>query len=144
LSPAPPVVVRLALVPAPGWAVLVILVHGLAVLAALAFLPAAAAALVVAGLVLSGWLGTSAALLRGPRALREVHLRLDGSAAYRDGTGAWREAPVTAAATLGHRMAAFGLGNGRARRGIVLVPGAVDADAFRRARVWARWRVPAD
>jgi hypothetical protein len=136
------VVVRLA--PARGWAVLVFLVHLLAVVAALAFLPVAAATLVVAGLVLSGWLGISTALLRGPRAVREMHLRLDGSAAYVDGTGAWRESPVTAAASLGHRFAAFRVGHGRTRRSIVLVPGAADADALRRARVWVRWRVPAD
>jgi hypothetical protein len=136
------VVVRLTLMPARGWAVIVMLVHALAALAALAFLPGAAAGLVVAGLVLSGWLGGSAALLRGPHAVREMHLRIDGSASYRDGTGAWREAPVASAASLGHRFVALGLGRGRARRNIVLVPGAVEADSFRRARVWARWGLP--
>lgn len=135
-------VVRLTLSPARGWAALVFLVHALAALAALAFLPVAAAVLVVAGLVLSGWLGIAAALVRGPHAVREMHLRLDGSAAYLDGSGLWRETPGASAAILGHRLAAFGLG--RARRSVVLVPGAVEADAFRRARVWARWGVPAD
>jgi hypothetical protein len=135
-------VVRLALTPARGWAALVLLVHALATFAALVWLPAVAAGCVAAGLAVSAWHGLSAALLRGPRAVREVCLRSDGSAAYRDGTGAWQAASVAASASLGHRFAALQLGSGRARRSVILVPGAVDVEAFRRARVWARWGLP--
>lgn len=136
-------VVRLKLAPARGWATLVLLVHLLAAFAALAGLPAAAAAIVVSGLTLSGWYGACTALLRHPAAVREVGLRIDGSAEYLDGSGTWREAAGADAAILGHRFAALRLGRGRQRRSVVLVPGAVEPDAFRRARVWARWGTPA-
>ncbi len=135
--------VRIVLAPARAWAAVIGCVHLLAGAAAAAFLPVPAAGLVVTGLAVTGWLGVSGALLCGPHALREVELRADGTAACVDGHGEWRDATVAGAATLGHRLAALRLDVSGRRRAVVLVPGAVDADAFRRARVWARWRLPA-
>jgi len=143
LSPRPPAAIRLVLAPARAWAAAVSAVHGAAAVAAILWLPGAAAAAACAGLALSGWLGTGSALLRGPHAVREVELRADGSAAFVDARGEWQSAVVESAASLGHRFAALRLRAGAARRSIVLVPGAVDPDAFRRARVWLRWRLPA-
>ena len=118
-------------------------VHLLAA-AACWLLPVPAALLVLAGLAVTGWVGVSSALLRGPYAVREVALRADGSAAYVDGRGEWHEADVAGAATLGHRLAAVRLRADGQCRAVVLVSGGVDPAAFRRARVWARWRLPTD
>jgi hypothetical protein len=122
---------------------LIVLVHVAAAAAAAFLLPAPAALLVASGLAITGWAGVSAALVRGAYAVREIELRPDGSAAFIDGQGEWHEADVAGAATLGHRLAALRLHAEGRRRAIVLVPGAVDPAAFRRARVWARWRLPA-
>jgi hypothetical protein len=135
-------VVRVVLAPASAWAALVASVHLLALAAAVAFLPASAAAFVVAGLGLTGWAGVSGALVRGPYAVREIELRADGTAAFVDGDGEWREATVAGAAILGHRLAALRLDAAGRRRAVVLVPGAADPVAFRRTRVWTRWRLP--
>jgi len=109
----------------------------------MAFLPISAAVPVIVGLAVTGFVGISGALVRGPYAVREVELRADGTAAYVDGDGEWHEATVVGAATLGHRLAALRLRAAGPQRAVVLVPGAADPDAFRRARVWARWRLPA-
>ena len=135
--------VRVALTPARAWAGLIVGVHALAATAAVAVLPAVAAFPVIAGLLVTGWAGVSGALVRGPYAVRELELRADGTAAYVDADGEWREASVVGAATLGHRLAALRLRSSGKRRAVLLVPGAADADSFRRARVWARWRLPA-
>jgi hypothetical protein len=142
LSPPAEAVVHLVLAPARGWAALVGVVHAAAMIAALAWMPVAAGVMVALGLAVSGALGVRTALLRGRQAVRAVDLRADGSAAWIDGEGEWRSATVEGAASLGHRFTALRLRAGRDRRSVVLVPGAVDAAAFRRARVWARWRGP--
>jgi hypothetical protein len=136
-------VVRVVLTPARGWAAAVAAVHALAIGAGALWLPAPAAALVCAGLALSGWRGVEAALLRGPRAVRELELRADGTAAFVDGHGEWKPAAVEGAASLGHRFAALRLRAGHERRDVVLVPGAAAPAELRRARVWARLRPPA-
>jgi hypothetical protein len=122
---------------------LVVLVHAAAAATAMVFLPASAAVPVIAGLVGTAWVGVSGALVRGRYAVREVELRADGTAAYVDGDGEWHEATVAGAATLGHSLAALRLRAAGMQRAVVLVPGAADPDAFRRARVWTRWRLPA-
>ena len=135
--------IQVALAPAPVWAGAVLVVHGLAVACAWLALPVAPAALVTAGLAATAWVGASSALVRGPWAVRALELRPDGSAAYLDAHGEWKTAVVAGAACLGHRFAALRLRAGAERRGVILVPGAVDEASFRRARVWARWRLPA-
>jgi hypothetical protein len=120
----------------------VLAVHLLAIGGAWLALPPLAAAIVTAGLACTAWVGTATALVRGRWAVREVELRTDGSAAYVDPAGEWRQAVVAGAVCLGHRFAAMRLRAGGDRRSIVLVPGALDEASFRRARVWARWRPP--
>jgi hypothetical protein len=141
LNPPAPSTLRLTLAPAPAWAALIAAVHAAAALAAITWLPGPGAALVCAGLALSAWRGGSAALLRGSQAVRAVELRGDGSAAILDAHGEWHPAAVNGAASLGHWCAALRLRTCGARRDVMLVPGALAADAFRRARVWVRWRL---
>jgi hypothetical protein len=137
-----PAVVRVVLAPARAWAAMVAVVHGLAMAAAIRWLPLPAAVLVCAGLAVSGWHGIASALLRGPHAVREIELRSDGSAAYVDGFGEWKSAGVDGAASLGHRFAALRLRAGKERRNVILVHGAASPADLRRARVWARLRLP--
>jgi hypothetical protein len=132
--------IRVALRPAPRWAILILLVHALAAAGAFLALPWPGAAFAVAGLALSAWAGAGAALARAPFGIREIELKPDGSAAYVDAHGEWREARVTSTGALGHWMATLVLRDGRCRHALVLFEGAVDADTFRRARVWLRWR----
>ncbi len=117
--------------------------HIVALAAAVAALPALAAAIVAAGLGLSAVEHLRRALHRSPLAIVEVELDAEGRAAVAGPAGGWSPARLVDAAVPAPWLAVLVLrdADGR-RRSAVVLPDGVEADAFRRLRVWLRWRVP--
>jgi toxin CptA len=114
--------------------------HVVALAAALLALPAAAAAVVAAGVVLSAVAHLRLALHRAPRAVAGLEVTADGQFAVADPAGTWSTARLRSVAVpvpwLAVVTARDALGQ---RRSAVVLPDALDRDAFRRLRVWLRW-----
>ncbi len=133
---------RVQLKPAPLWAAIICLVHLLAVAGAWLGLPAIAALIATAGLVLGGALGAAAALLRGPLAVLALEFKPDGTVAWVDRQGEWRAAVLESWGMIGLVLTALLLSSDAGRRAVVLVPGVAGVDVLRELRVWLRWRMP--
>jgi toxin CptA len=118
--------------------------HAAALGAALVALPAAAGAIVAAGLALSAFEHVRRALHRSPLAIAGLELGPDGAIAVAGPLDAWAPAEVLSAAVPAPWLAVLVVRDGRGRRrsAVVLADG-VEPDAFRRLRVWLRWRSPA-
>jgi toxin CptA len=115
------------------------LAHLAAAAAALA-LPGAAAAIVVAGAVVSAAWHLREALHRAPRAVAGLELGADGRVAVAGPAGDWSAARLRTAAVPASWLAVVTLQDARGRRrSAVVLPDALDRDAFRRLRVWLRW-----
>jgi len=122
----------------------VVTAHGAALAAAAVALPAAAAAIVAAGLALSAFEHARRSLHRSPLAIAGLELDADGRVAVAGPAGLWEDARVLDAAVPAPWLALLVVRDASGRRRTALVlPDAVAADAFRRLRVWLRWRVPA-
>jgi hypothetical protein len=131
--------------PSPLGAALLGAVHALAACAALVALPGPAALVCVLGVALSGGACISAVLQRSPDSVRELALRPDGGAAWRDRDGSWHVAREVTGGVIAPWLAVIGLkeDGGRTRR-ILLMPDAMQSEAFRELRVWLRWRPRAE
>jgi toxin CptA len=117
--------------------------HLLALIAAVTSLPSAAAALVVLGLGLSLFHHLRLAMHRSALAVAGLDLAADGRFAVANPAGAWVAAELRHSAVPAAWLAVLAARDnaGRSRTAVIL-PDAVDPEAFRRLRVWLRWRMP--
>lgn len=109
----------------------------------MAGLPIPAAVVVGAGLGLSAIHHLRLAAHRAPRAVVELEVAADGRLALADSSGNWLPADLLRATVPTGWLAVLVARDvaGRLRSAVVL-PDAVDADVFRRLRVWLKWRIP--
>jgi Membrane-bound toxin component of toxin-antitoxin system len=129
------------ILPSPLGATVLGALHALAACAALVALPAAAALVCVLGVALSAGACVSALLQWSPDSVRELTLRPDGSAAWRDRGGSWHVAQEVTGGVIAPWLAVVGLKeDGRGMRRLLLMPDAMQSEAFRELRVWLRWR----
>lgn len=122
-------------------AALAVTLHALAAVAVFVALPAAAAVICVLGLALSTAVVLGEVLQWRRGAVRELVLRPDGGAAWRDGDGDWHVAAYVSGGAAAPWLMVIGLKE--ARRSLVplaLLPDAMDEAARRELRVWLRWR----
>lgn len=127
--------------PSPLGAVLVGAIHALAAFAVYVSLPALAALICVAGIVISAGVQGGRLLHWSRRSVRELTLQPDGSAAWRDGDGAWHAAREVTGGVLAPWLMVIGLKEtGRSLQSLLLLPDAAAAEARRELRVWLRWR----
>jgi len=118
--------------------------HGAAITAALVSLPVPAAAIVAAGLALSAIEHVRLALHRTPRAVVGLEFAADGSLAVAGPADDWSPATLRSAAVPVPWLTVVTLRDAQQRRrSVVILPDAVESEAFRRLRVWLRWRSPA-
>jgi toxin CptA len=133
---------RLELRPSRLFATAIVAAHAAAGACALLALPLAPASAIAVALVSLGWLAARRqALLASPASLRV--LELEGPrAAVTLASGARLEAPAAARRYVGSLAVALSLG-APVRRTILVTRDMLDADSFRRLRVWALWgRLP--
>jgi len=132
---------RIELGPSRWLAVAVIVAHAAAAAAALAGLPASAAAIVTAGLVLSATEHCRRALLHSGLAVAALELDASGDAAVAGPARDWTAARLLDAAVPAPWLAVVRLRDAAGqRRTAIVLPDAVAPEPFRRLRVWLRWR----
>ncbi len=118
----------------------IVLAHLAALAAAVAALPGAAAAVVAAGVALSALGHLREALHRAPQAVAELELTADGRVAVAGPAGDWLTARLRSVAVPVPWLAVVTLRDALGqRRAAVVLPDALDREAFRRLRVWLRW-----
>jgi toxin CptA len=115
--------------------------HLLALAAAATGLPAGAAAVVAVGLALSAFHHVRLAMHRSPLAIAGLEFSPAGHLALADPSGTWLSAELRRTAVLAGWIAVLTArdANGRPRSAVIL-PDAVEPEAFRRLRVWLKWR----
>ena len=129
--------------PSPLGATLVGAVHAAAAGAVIAVLPGVAALVCTVGLALSATVHVGAVLQWWRSSVRELALRPDGAAAWREADGSWHTAGEVAGAALASWLIAIGLKEDGGRlRPMLLLPDALEPAARRELRVWLRWRPP--
>ncbi len=135
---------RVQLGPSRWLAATVVVVHGAALVGAVAALPAPAAVIVAAGLTVSAIEHVRRALQRSPLAIAGLELDTGGGVAIAGPASDWSPARLTDAVVPAPWLAVVRLRDalGRRRTAIVL-PDTLAPEPFRRLRVWLRWR-PAD
>jgi toxin CptA len=135
---------RVQLHPSRWLAATVIVAHAGALAAAVAGLPAPAAAIVAAGLVASVVEHVRRALHRSALAVSALELDAGGGVAVAGPASDWSPARLLDAAVPVPWLAVVSLRDGLGRRRTaVVLPDSLAPEAFRRLRVWLRWR-PAD
>ena len=133
---------RVQLRPSRTLAVALAVGHLLALVAAATGLPSAAASLVVLGLALSLYHHLRLAMHRSALAVAALTLSADGRFAVADPAGGWLPAELRHSAVPAAWLTVLAARDrtGRSRTAVIL-PDAVDPEAFRRLRVWLRWRM---
>jgi Membrane-bound toxin component of toxin-antitoxin system len=127
--------------PSPLGAALVGTLHAFAAGAVFVALPLAAAAICVLGLALSAAVLLGEMLQWRRDAVRELSLRPDGGATWRDGDGVWHVAADVSGGVVAPWLIVIGLKeNGRRRLPVALLPDALEGEARRELQVWLRWR----
>jgi toxin CptA len=118
--------------------------HLAAAAAAIVALPGAAAAIATLGVALSAIAHVRLALHRAPHAVVGLEFTADGRAGVAGPGGDWLAARVRSAVVPVPWLAVVTLRDalGR-RRSAVVLPDSLDREAFRRLRLWLRWRTPA-
>lgn len=115
--------------------------HAFAAGAVFVALPVAAAAICVLGLALSAAVLLGEMLQWRRDAVRELSLRPDGGATWRDGDGVWHGAADVSGGVVAPWLIVIGLKeNGRRRLPLALLPDALEDAARRELQVWLRWR----
>jgi hypothetical protein len=115
--------------------------HLAALAAALVALPGAAAGVAAAGVVLSAIAQVRLALHRVPHAVAGLELAADGGAAVAGPAGDWSAARLRSVAVPAPWLAVVTLRDASGRhRAAVVLPDSLDREAFRRLRIWLRWR----
>jgi hypothetical protein len=115
--------------------------HLLALAAAATGLPAGAAAVAAVGLALSAFHHVRLAMHRSPLAIAGIEFSPAGHLALADPSGTWLSAEMRRAAVPAGWLAVLTArdANGRSRSAVIL-PDAIEPEAFRRLRVWLKWR----
>ena len=127
--------------PSPLGATLAGSLHAFAAGAAVVALPAYAAAVCVLGLTLSAAVVLGDMLQRRRDAVRELLLRPDGGATWRDGDGVWHVAAHVRGGVVAPWLIVIGLKEkGRRRLPVALLPDALEDAARRELQIWLRWR----
>lgn len=135
-------IVRLQLGPSRALAAIVATGHLLALAAAAIGLPPAAAAVVAAGLGLSVFHHLRLATHRSALAVAGLEFSAAGRFAVADPAGTWLPAEVRRAAVPAGWLAVVAARDAHGRsRSAVILPDAAEPEAFRRLRVWLKWRV---
>ena len=140
-------VLRIPLQSSPILALLLALLHLLALFSASVSLEGWPLAVIGVGVCLSATGSIGDALRRWPRSALEIELRDDGGAAWRDRRGAWHEGRSTSPNYVSPWLVIAALAvPGAPRRLLVLTPDAADPEDLRKLRLWLRWRasVPED
>jgi toxin CptA len=133
---------RVWLRPSRTLAVAILLAHLAAAAAAVVALPGAAAAIVGAGVALSAVGHLREALQRAPQAVAGLEFAADGRVAVAGPSGDWLTARLRSAAVPVPWLAVVTLRDARGqRRAAVVLPDALEREAFRRLRVWLRWGI---
>ncbi len=116
--------------------------HLLALVAAVTGLPGEAAALVVVGLALSLLHHLRLALHQSALAVAGLDFAMDGRFAVANPAGVWLAAELRHSAVPASWLAVLTARDhaGRSRTTVIL-PDAADPEAFRRLRVWLKWRM---
>jgi toxin CptA len=132
---------RVQLGPSRWLAATVIVAHAAALAAAVATLPAPAAAIVATGLAVSAFEHVRRALQRSPLAVAGLELDAGGGAAIAGPASDWSPARLLDAAVPAPWLAVVSLRDalGRRRTAVVL-PDSLASEPFRRLRVWLKWR----
>jgi toxin CptA len=134
---------RVELGPSRWLAATVIVAHAGALAAAVGGLPAPAAAIVAAGLAASVVEHVRRALHRSPLAVAGLELDAGGGVAVAGPGSEWSSARLVDAAVPAPWLAVVSLRDGLGRRRTaVVLPDSLAPEAFRRLRVWLRWRPP--
>jgi toxin CptA len=133
---------RVQLRPSRALAAMVGVAHLAALAAAATGLPPVAAALVAAGLGLSAVHHLRLAMHRSALAIAALEFSPAGHFALGDPSGAWLPAELRRVAVPAGWLAVLAArdADGRSRSAVIL-PDSADPDAFRRLRVWLKWRV---
>lgn len=132
-----PVLIR----PSPQAAVLVGTIHALAAVAVFAALPTVAALICILGLTVSAIVQVGGLLQWRRSSVRELALRPDGGAAWREGDGVWHVAQTVSGGVLAPWLLVIGLqGPGGRFRSLLVLPDALTGESLRALRVWLRWR----
>jgi len=132
---------RVSLRPSRRLAALIAISHGAALAAAVIGLAPSAALVVGVGLALSGVHHLRIALHRSPLAVTALELSVDGEVAFADHGGEWTAATLRNAIVPAAWFAALAMRDSAGRRrAVVILPDAIEPDAFRRLRVWLLWR----
>jgi toxin CptA len=115
--------------------------HLVALVAAATGLPPVAASVVAVGLGLSAFHHLRLALHWSALAVAGIEFSVAGRFALADPGGVWLTAEVRRVAVPAGWLAVLAArdANGRARSAVIL-PDAAEPDAFRRLRVWLKWR----
>jgi toxin CptA len=128
----------------PSWALATALAvgHLLALVAAVTALPREAALFVVLGLGLSLLHHLRLAMHRSALAVAGLDLSADGRVAVANPAGVWLGAEVRHSAVPASWLAVLAARDDAGRsRTTVILPDAADPEAFRRLRVWLKWRM---
>lgn len=138
-KPAP---IRVELRPSPGFAALLAVAHG-AALVLMAWLPLPAGALfAVAPLIIASATLTinRQALRRGTRAVQALEFTDRETLRCRTGDGVWHNGRVLGSSTVGAGLTVLNLRlDSNANRHVIITRSGTVADDFRRLRVWLRW-----
>lgn len=134
---------RVHLRPSRALATAIVVAHAAALGAAVLALPAVGAAVAAAGVALSAVAQLRLTLQWTPLAVAGFEFGTDGKVAIAGPAGDWCAATLRTVAVPAAWVAVATLRDlaGR-RRALVVLPDAIDAEAFRRLRVWLRWGVP--
>ena len=127
--------------PSRALAATIVIAHLAALGAAVIGLPPAAAGIVAGGLALSAIEHARRALLRTPLAVAALAFSADGRVAVAGPDGDWCSASLRRVAVPTAWVAVVAIRDGLGRcRATVVLPDALDREAFRRLRIWLRWR----
>lgn len=101
----------------------------------------AAAGTAVLGLSLRFYLRRMA-LLRSPQSIVAIEIGEDGKFAFQTLDGRWHAARLRQSSFVSPWLTVLNLSpeNARWMRNVVILPDSVQADEFRRLRVWLRWK----
>ena len=122
-------------------ALLLVLVHLLALLALAVSLDGLPLVLASAGATLSAALTAAEAMQQRANSPTEIDLKSDGRAAWRNARGRWHEGELAKGGFASTWLILVPLsGPGWRRKWVVVGPDAASADDRRRLRVWLRWR----
>jgi hypothetical protein len=118
-----------------------VLVHCLALLAAILGVEGWPRVMVACGILLSAAGTLTQAMQWSAAAAREIELRADGRCGWRDGAGGWHEGTSGGLHFVSAWLVIVSLRTSAAwRKWIVALPDSSDDEALRRLRVWLRWR----